>query len=232
MQSSVVLIINKFRIGTKLMKRKTENRREFLSRAALAASAIPLMLSCRSDSLAQVKNEDILETLKKNAGDPGLNWTGAYDAPAGLSWKSALAGSKEEGDRLKIKGTVFKPDGKTPAPNVLIYAYHTDRGGLYGQEGEPNHGRFRGWFLTDNRGRYEFTSIKPGSYPNRRNPAHIHMTLTTVDRREFWIDSILFEGDPLITSDMRQIKRGGFNPILKLQKDSNGILSATRNIQL
>ena len=214
------------------MKQITENRREFLGRAAASALSIPFLLSCRRDSLAQIKEADVLDIIKKNAGDPNFNWTGAYDVPNNVRWKDALAKPEEKGDRLKIKGTVFESDGKTPAPNVLIYAYHTDTGGLYGQNGEPNHGRFRGWLLTDKQGRYEFTSVKPGVYPNRRNPAHIHMTLTTTERREFWIDSILFEGDPLISSDMRRIKRGGFNPILKLRKDSENFLSATRNIRL
>jgi hypothetical protein len=60
------------------------------------------------------------------------------------------------------------------------------------------------------------------------------MTVTTETTREDWIDSILFEGDRLITPRERSEagKRGGFNPILSFEKGKDGILRATRNIQL
>ncbi len=215
------------------MKETNETRREFLSRTAAVAFAIPLSLSCRSHSIAQVNDSHIVDAIRKKAiNDPNSNWTGAIDAPENVTWKTALAGKNEPGERIKISGTVYEADRRTPAANVLIYLYHTDIEGIYGREGEPNHGRFRGWLLTDERGRYEFSSLKPGSYPNGRNPAHIHMTLTTIDRREDWIDSILFAGDNFITADMRAVKRGGFNPILKLRKNMNDVLTGVRNIQL
>ena len=38
---------------------------------------------------------------------------------------------EEKSPKLKVTGTVFKNDGKTPAPNIIIYIYHTGRNGLY-----------------------------------------------------------------------------------------------------
>jgi len=35
------------------------------------------------------------------------------------------------GARIKWTGVVYKPDGKTPAPDVLIYYYHTNTDGIY-----------------------------------------------------------------------------------------------------
>ena len=32
---------------------------------------------------------------------------------------------------LGINGIVYKKDGKTPAPGVVIYVYHTDQTGVY-----------------------------------------------------------------------------------------------------
>jgi hypothetical protein len=60
------------------------------------------------------------------------------------------------------------------------------------------------------------------------------MTLTGKNFREDSIDSILFEGDRLITSEERNLagKKGGFNPIVKLEKNADGIWRATRDIQL
>ena len=133
-----------------------------------------------------------------------------------------------------ISGKIFQADGKTHAPNILIYLYHTDMYGIYGRRGEHKHGKFRGWLLTDEKGRYEFRSIKPASYPNSTISAHVHMTLTGKDFREDWIDSILFDGDRFITAQERNQagRRGGFNPILKVEKDSKGILRGVRDIQL
>ncbi len=132
-----------------------------------------------------------------------------------------------------ISGTIYKPDGRTPAPNVLVYFYHTDSDGYYGRgNGEIRHGHFRGWLLTDSRGRYEFQSIKPAAYPDRTFAAHVHMTLTTADKKEDWVDSILFEGDRFLTAQDRVTQRGVYNHVVNLEKGGDGILRAVRNIQL
>lgn len=217
------------------MNQTAENRREFLKRASLAAVAFPFLLNCQSDTLAQKSSDDILSRIKKNAKPKGAEGMGAIDAPAGVSWKTALSTDADKGEKMIISGTIFEPDGKTPAPNVLIYIYHTDIEGYYGRKpGEHKHGRYRGWLLTDEKGRYEFQTIKPAPYPENRFAAHIHTTLTTAAMKEDWIDSYLFEGDPLISARERQEagKRGGFNPILKLEKGANGIWRGTRDIQL
>ena len=36
----------------------------------------------------------------------------------------------DKGKKLAINGVVYKADG-TPAPNVIIYVYHTDQTGIY-----------------------------------------------------------------------------------------------------
>ena len=88
--------------------------------------------------------------------------------------------------------------------------------------------------LTDKQGRYEFRSIRPASYPNTTFAAHVHMTLTGRAFKEDWIDSILFEGDKFISRRERETagEKGGFNPILQLEKGADGILRGVRNIQL
>ncbi len=219
------------------MNQSIENRRDFLKRASLAAVAFPLLLNCKSDTWAQKSNEDILSLIKKNANTaPEVNWCGAIDAPDDVSWRTALPKKSDKDEPMIISGTVFESDGKKPAPNVLIYFYHTDSDGFYNRkrDGEPLHGHFRGWLLTDANGKYEFNSIKPASYPDRTFAAHIHMTITTKNLKEDSIDSILFEGDKFITAQERNLagKKGGFNPILKLEKGADGILRGVRNIQL
>lgn len=220
-----------------------ENRREFLKRASLAAVAFPFLINCRRAARAQkaAVTDDELSLIKKNAiTDPSVNWCGAKDAPADVSWRMSLPKKAERDEPMIISGTVFQADGKTAAPNVLIYFYHTDSDGFYGCRGgalnanEHLHGHFRGWLLTDSRGRYEFNSIRPAAYPNRTFAAHVHMTITGKDFREDSIDSILFEGDKFITGQERGEagRKGGFNPIIKLERDANGAWRGRRDIQL
>lgn len=211
-----------------------ETRRDFLKNALITAAALPLISSCRSTTLAVGSKPGTLELLRKNAQSKGTEGMGAIEVPDAVSWRTVFPIASEDGEPMIISGTVFKADGKTVAPNTLIYFYHTDKFGIYGREGQPKHGRYRGWMLTDAKGRYEFSSIRPASYPNSTQSQHVHMTITTLESREDWIDSILFEGDKFLTTREREGsgKRGGFNPIVTLAKGNDGIGRATRDIQL
>jgi len=213
----------------------TENRRDFLKKAILATTALPLITSCRSDAIAQKSGNEILDALRKNARPAGTEGMGAIDFPADVRPKLRIATEKDGGELMVISGTVLQADGKRPAANTLIYLYHTDIEGYYGRaSNEHKHGRYRGWMLTDKDGRYSFITIKPAPYPVQRFAAHIHMTVTTPTAREDWIDSILFEGDRLINPREREEagRRGGFNPIVALKKGEGGLYYATRDIQL
>jgi protocatechuate 3,4-dioxygenase, beta subunit len=215
--------------------RQTRDRRSFLKQAALAASAaFPLLAGCRGDALAQKSESDVLSLIRRNVMPSGTEGMGAIDAPERVLSRVVLAKDDEPGEPLIVSGTVFQPDGATPAPNILIYIYHTDAEGVYGRRGEHRHGRFRAWLLTDENGRYQFRTIKPASYPNSTISSHIHMTITGENFREDWIDSILFEGDRFITAQERSRagRKGGFNPILKLEKGADGRMHGTRDIRL
>lgn len=211
-------------------------RRTFLRDGITAMAALPLLINCKSsNAVAQTANLTLLETIKKNSKPRGTEGMGAIDAPAKIGPKTNIADASHGGDLIKISGNVYQPDGKTPAANTLIYFYHTDLEGLYGRtKDEPAHGKYRGWMLTNADGRYAFVTIKPAPYPQRRFAAHIHMTVTTEKAREDWIDSILFEGDELISKHERETagQRGGFQPIVSLKKGDGGLYYATRDIRL
>ena len=212
-----------------------ENRRDFLKNASMAALAFPFLVSCQGGTSAQVAESEILKRIRQNTRPLGAEGMGAIDFPLNVGAKTVLSNETDKGDPIKIRGIVYKADGKTPAANTLIYIYHTDFEGYYGRSSnEHKHGRYRGWMLTNKDGSYAFNTIKPAPYPVNRFAAHIHMTVTTETAREDWIDSILFEGDKLISAQERQSagKRGGYNPILTLTKGDGGLLYGTRDIRL
>ena len=218
------------------MKCHCEDRREFLKRALIAASAMPLFASCSGDAVAQATNDTVLDSIKRNAiQNPNGEWNGAVSVPPDVSSMTVLSNENDKGEPVEISGTVYRTDGKTPAPNALIYIYHTDFEGYYGRgNGIHKHGKYRGWMLTDKAGKYSFRTIKAAPYPVNRFAAHIHMTLTTAAMKEDWVDSILFEGDRLISAQERvgAGRKGGFNPIVSFEKGGNGLLRATRDLQL
>ena len=207
------------------------DRRDFL-RTAAAAGVLPLLGGCRDSTLAQTGGGDLLEKLRSNAiNDPRNEWWGARDVPASVSSHTVLRTATDAGDRLLIRGTVYTPEDR-PAPNTLLYFYHTDIHGIYGIGDQHRHGRYRGWVLTDEKGEYSFETIRPASYPNSTVAAHIHMTVTTVEKREDWVDSIVFEGDRFLTSRDRAASRGGFDPVIRLEEKDKGVFSGVRKIKL
>ncbi len=154
-----------------------------------------------------------------------------------LSYLDTLPKFEQNTPQLKITGKVFKADGKTPAKDVIIYIYHTNRKGIYelrgGEKGwAKRHGFIRGWIKTGADGRYTFYTFRPASYPDRSEPEHIHITIKEPNVNEYYLDEYLFEDDPLLSPSIRkkQANRGGsgiVKPILK-----NGMLTIERNIIL
>jgi protocatechuate 3,4-dioxygenase, beta subunit len=156
--------------------------------------------------------------------------------PTLLAKETKLNDASEPGEPMVITGTIFKSDGRTAAPNIILYVYHTDNTGEYtpsqGQRDARRHGHLRGWIKTDASGQYKISSIRPAPYPGRQAPAHIHPIVQEPDGRFYWIDEYLFEDDPLVTAEVRknERKRGG-NGIIALKK-VNGVWEGKRDIVL
>jgi protocatechuate 3,4-dioxygenase beta subunit len=154
-----------------------------------------------------------------------------------LHWKSTLTDAAEPGEPLIIRGTVYKKDGKTPAPNVILYVYQTDAKGLYSplpnQKNGRKHGHLRGWMKTNALGQYEFKTIRPASYPGSKIPQHIHPIIKEPGLSVYWIDDFLFSDDPFLTEHEKSLlqNRGG-SGILTLHKNASGVWVGERNITL
>jgi protocatechuate 3,4-dioxygenase beta subunit len=120
------------------------------------------------------------------------------ERPANLTSTARIAPETEPGTPLVIHGRVFRDDGRTPVADAVVFAYHTDREGLYDRAGSPPHSwRLRGWARTDSEGRFEFRTIRPGAYPSRNQAAHVHFNVFTAEGR-FHGGALEFDDDPLI----------------------------------
>lgn len=130
--------------------------------------------------------------------------------------------------KLKVTGYIYQSDGKTPASDVILYIYQTNQGGIYATKGDETgwgrrHGYIRGWIKTGKDGKYTFYTLKPGSYPSRTEPAHIHPTILEPDGKYYWLGAYLFEGDSLLTSDhlYEESPRGGSQGVVSLRKEGD-----------
>ncbi len=146
----------------------------------------------------------------------------------------SLAAPGEPGERLIVSGRVFGPDGKTPVVDASLYVYQTDKDGIYSKPvNDSRTPRLRANLRSDADGRYEYSTIKPGSYPDTQNPAHIHYVVKAPGFRER-IFEIVFEDDPLVTGRIRAdaSREGSGFSIRPLSRDAQGVLRCTQDIRL
>jgi protocatechuate 3,4-dioxygenase beta subunit len=116
--------------------------------------------------------------------------------PAQLASTARIAPESEPGTPLVIHGRAVAEDGSTPLADAVVFAYHTDRTGVYDRPGAPPHSwRLKGWAKTGTDGGFEFRTIRPGSYPNTNIAAHVHFTVFTSDGRRYHAGELQFEGD-------------------------------------
>ncbi|MEO6671671.1 MAG: hypothetical protein ABIN36_19460 [Ferruginibacter sp.] len=148
--------------------------------------------------------------------------------PANIKSVDSSVGWIEKGQKLLVTGKVFKMDGKTPAPNVIIYYWQTDNDGYYSpksgmDEKAKRHGHLRGWVKTDDYGKYSIYTIRPSPYPNDQIPAHIHISIKepNIDN-EYYIDEFVFDDDKLLSGTKRKaVENRGGSGILRLLVSGN-----------
>jgi protocatechuate 3,4-dioxygenase, beta subunit len=116
-----------------------------------------------------------------------------------------------QGERILVTGRVLEEDGR-PVRNTLVEIWQANAAGRYRHDGDqhpapldPNFSG-AGRTLTDDDGRYEFVTVKPGAYPwknhpNAWRPAHIHFSLFGRAFSSRLVTQMYFPGDPLFEFD-------------------------------
>ena len=147
--------------------------------------------------------------------------------------EAVIAGPDEPGERMEVRGTVFEPDGATPAANIVVYVYHTDASGLYQRKaGDPP--RLRAWLLTDAQGRYAYRTIRPASYPKSTIPAHVHTQMWGAYFPRQSGTALEFADDPYLEPEHFEASRrlGRFGGIVTPTRGDDGVWRATHDLRL
>jgi protocatechuate 3,4-dioxygenase beta subunit len=115
------------------------------------------------------------------------------------------------GERITVSGRVFDTEGK-PLRDTVVEIWQANAAGRYRHkwdrwpaELDPNFSG-AGRTVTDDDGRYTFTTVKPGPYPwgnhhNAWRPAHIHFSLLGRAFVQRLVTQMYFPGDPLFDYD-------------------------------
>ena len=192
-----------------------------------------VLVSCKESPLSAQQNEN-------RVGGRCEGCEAIYENPAPfdqLSHEIKLDGFDTQNQKIHISGTVYKADGRTPAPGIILYVYHTDSKGIYPKKGNETgwarrHGYLRGWLKTDAQARYLIKTIRPASYPDSRIEAHIHCIVKEPSMNEYYIHDFLFEDDPYLKEDEKSNpNKPGGNGVLTLRKENQAFF-ATRDIYL
>jgi protocatechuate 3,4-dioxygenase beta subunit len=172
-----------------------------------------------------------------------------YTAPKDAPSRVVIARREEPGERLMVTGRTL--EGTKPVAGVSLYVFHTDAKGLYATDGtDAWHAEFNprlhASLRTDAQGRYQYETIRPGSYGTPPGPAHVHYIVKASGYEPLLI-ALQFEDDPIVV----KLLRAGTPPLdpdafkngpcksrpdcvltQPVKRDTQGVSHVTRDIQM
>ena len=141
--------------------------------------------------------------------------------PATIAHASRIAATDEPGTPMTLHGRALNADGR-PAGSVVVFAYQTDRSGIYDRPEAGAHSwRLRGWAKADDAGRFTFETIRPGPYPGRQAPAHVHFTIFTPSGERYHAGEAKFDDDELVPARERETSKraGDFGEVRPVRRE-------------
>ncbi|MEK6711747.1 MAG: twin-arginine translocation pathway signal protein [Nitrospinota bacterium] len=118
----------------------------------------------------------------------------------GAPFRAKVTPPLEPGPVLVIRGRVWGHDTGQPLPGAVLDVWQADAAGRYSGGGEDFGNRAR--MRTDESGRYEFETIRPGGYRAGAftRAGHIHCLVRHPGYPDL-VTQIFFAGDPLLAGD-------------------------------
>ena len=125
--------------------------------------------------------------------------------------RNAVVNGEAIGERIIVTGRVLDGQGR-PVRHALLEVWQANACGRYVHQLDvhdaPLDPNFTGAgrVLTNDKGEYTFTSIRPGAYPwknhtNAWRPAHIHFSVFGNSFLQRMVTQMYFPGDPLLPLD-------------------------------
>jgi len=187
-------------------KQKAVNDR----RVELAGSQPPLLYPAYASTVLRAPSRPLIR-LPETFSDlsaPVYGYMTVSEADADLTTQHDGA---PQGERIIVAGKVVDEDGR-PLAGTLIEVWQANAAGRYihqrDQHPAPLDPNFTGAgrAITDAKGRYRFTTIKPGPYPwknhyNAWRPAHIHFSIFGPSFLTRLVTQMYFPGDPFFPLD-------------------------------
>ena len=163
---------------------------------------IHLLMGCNGQTTKQSGKSNQIKSNKIVGGGCDGCELMYIGMPNQIQSENTSVGWAEGEQKLIVTGKIFQLDGKTPAPNVVLYFWHTDDEGLYSSGNETAkevkpHGKLRGWVKSDKNGFYRIKTSRPAAYPTQDIPQHIHLSIKEADINNEYFADLYFDDDPL-----------------------------------
>ena len=164
-----------------------------------------------------------------------LKRSALYDySESQLNNTDSIPDFESKSNKLKITGTIYLSDGKTPAKDVILYIEQPDENGDYELKIKNNkrYVHHRGWIKTNADGQYTFYTFIPGQVLRFKELKHIHPIVKAPGEEEYSLETFLFDNDRFLSKSCRKrLEKKGFNSILKLT-ETDTMFVTTKDIIL
>lgn len=159
-------------------------------------------------------------------------------APPTVKLPSVVRIAERDGGEPMELELRFRATSGAPLRSPIVYVYHANATGNYVPSAGASgclrfHGALHAWARPDSSGLVTVRSIRPGPYPNSREPAHVHVVVQFPGRRGFYLNDLLFDDDPRLTPAVRAAQQAaGGSGVVRATRGRDGVWRAQREIVL